>query len=861
MADSVPDVAPRWFRSTDFPKRDATPYKFIPQNQPAPTHKPPTQWVPFSKRDSAAIETVHTKIPRVSQTTGLASVKVGTSPSRGPDLLLDRGSSNPDFRIIGGEDNLYEIDVENKEVYPLYWDGPTYDIRRGTWFAQTGSGGTFQPCDENLSRQIEDGYRKFTPWQSVRLSTTQPSIPTSLSSAAEQESTAPAVRPEARWALFGPYMNQYVVYAGPATAWLQSDMLSSKFTRTLMNSSGVKLVRGWDEVVKLDSRARTTARQQRQESTPTAPTSDADKPPARDQSPTKTGSRSASVAPSTGDPATAAAAANPAMQDEDVDPDRQIDHLILVIHGIGQKLSERVDAVNFPQDCNVLRKTIKDAAEHIHERALPSKGQESVTVPKRGGVQVLPIQWRQKVQFGIHSRGEPTNDDDEEDVVLDDILPEGIPGIRMLVSDVILDVLLYLTPRYRQEMIKHVTLELNRVYALYKERNPNFQGQVSIYGHSLGSILAYDILSHQHIAKSLQPDQPPTPRAPEVDITDILAASLQNGRVSGLMETVDNLSYLPLDFHVNALFAVGSPVALFLLLRGMKIRSIANEAAADNPRYSRPDVKSLYNIFHPFDPVAHRFEPLVLRSLAQLKPMQVPYTKGGLTKTITGIQDIGSDIVERGRSIFQTVRWGLFTGLTSTAEMVNQAGRVIGLAGQAAAPGPTASTPQDSQKQASPPLAQLSLAQSLSTPTRMPSLHDVNKTTSSVVSDDLASSPSQTAMGSNKSLEHRTSATDIKASTGDDVSLQDRIAKATRAAEQNVDLLGLNPNGRVDFAIQESVLENPYLSSLGVHMSYWADSDCAMFVLKELYGIPNFPASRGHRRNPSTAEVPVTPVA
>jgi hypothetical protein len=59
---------------------------------------------------------------------------------------------------------------------------------------------------------------------------------------------------------------------------------------------------------------------------------------------------------------------------------------------------------------------------------------------------------------------------------------DGIPGIRTLVSDVILDVLLYMTPKYRQEMIHQVTKECNRIVALYKERNPAFEGKISIYG-------------------------------------------------------------------------------------------------------------------------------------------------------------------------------------------------------------------------------------------------------------------------------------------------------------------------------------------------------------------------------------------
>lgn len=45
----------------------------------------------------------------------------------------------------------------------------------------------------------------------------------------------------------------------------------------------------------------------------------------------------------------------------------------------------------------------------------------------------------------------------------------------------------------------------------------------------------------------------------------------------------------------------------------------------------------------------------------------------------------------------------------------------------------------------------------------------------------------------------------------------------------------LNPYGRLDFAIQEGVLESQYLTALSSHMSYWQDQDANTFMLKELY--------------------------
>ncbi|KAJ3064075.1 hypothetical protein HDU98_000180, partial [Podochytrium sp. JEL0797] len=60
-------------------------------------------------------------------------------------------------------------------------------------------------------------------------------------------------------------------------------------------------------------------------------------------------------------------------------------------------------------------------------------------------------------------------------------------------------------------------------------------------------------------------------------------------------------------------------------------------------------------------------------------------------------------------------------------------------------------------------------------------------------------------------------------------------AKKDYIAEDLKNLKSLNPKGRLDYVLQEGVLENPYLSSLSSHMTYWPDHDVAVFMLKELH--------------------------
>ena len=48
-----------------------------------------------------------------------------------------------------------------------------------------------------------------------------------------------------------------------------------------------------------------------------------------------------------------------------------------------------------------------------------------------------------------------------------------------------------------QLIIDTVSSEFNRLYSLFKKRNPSFTGGVSVAGHSLGSVILFDLLMHQ----------------------------------------------------------------------------------------------------------------------------------------------------------------------------------------------------------------------------------------------------------------------------------------------------------------------------------------------------------------------------
>ncbi len=48
-----------------------------------------------------------------------------------------------------------------------------------------------------------------------------------------------------------------------------------------------------------------------------------------------------------------------------------------------------------------------------------------------------------------------------------------------------------------QNVINTVTSEMNRMLEIFRNRNPYFSGSVSVLGHSLGSVILFDMLTHQ----------------------------------------------------------------------------------------------------------------------------------------------------------------------------------------------------------------------------------------------------------------------------------------------------------------------------------------------------------------------------
>ena len=428
-----PPLRVRWFYAVDSPKRKPVLLGYNSEDsKPLPL---PKKFVPFSVGDSQSIETAFQGLiyPGCDKETPRA------------------GANDEDPRLVPvNEDYLFDVDVQCRELKPAYWNGPVYEVRRGTWFIQEGS--TLKPCEENLATQLEQGFLKTRPWRTQTSSAHQetarnsdlqhPNDPTTASANAHSDSypSLPATSTGAPHAsataghnlslrLFGVYMNSIVTYQDASAAWLTSDDFVSRMSTTVYQKfggvAGTKVIRGFTDLVKGgreeelagagDAAGRKHARwkkthrhrprtaagiQQKPETFPQIPDQcrrQTDEEEEDHPAKTTLERQMSSLAGEPQDMADleeqARRQAEKEMEDSgeiaSEDRERQVDHLVLVVHGIGQRLGLRLESVNFVHDVNSLRKTMKSV--YKASPGLQTLNSSFADSKKNCRVQVLPV--------------------------------------------------------------------------------------------------------------------------------------------------------------------------------------------------------------------------------------------------------------------------------------------------------------------------------------------------------------------------------------------------------------------------------------------------------------------------------------
>uniref|UniRef100_A0A8D8R8N6 Phospholipase DDHD2 n=2 Tax=Cacopsylla melanoneura TaxID=428564 RepID=A0A8D8R8N6_9HEMI len=295
------------------------------------------------------------------------------------------------------------------------------------------------------------------------------------------------------------------------------------------------------------------------------------------------------------------------------EPDK-IDHLLFLVHGIGSfcdlKFRPVVEVVD---DFRSISLTL--TASHFKSHS------DSGSL---GRVEMLPISWHE----ALHS------DESGIDKKLKAITLPSIPKLRYFTNDTLLDVLFYTSPIYCERIITAVCKEMNRLYTIFQSRNPGYDGGVSMGGHSLGSLILFDLLSHQKPVHRLNSEDVKESATDTEDESSDTLPSANTGNTTHRSRLTKGPSYIcipsegtsvpyirypQLTFEPRIFFAFGSPTGMFVNVRG--IDSLGED-------FVFPTCPKFYNIFHPFDPVAYRIEPLIVPAMEHVRPVQIPHHKG-----------------------------------------------------------------------------------------------------------------------------------------------------------------------------------------------------------------------------------------
>uniref|UniRef100_A0A8D0MEC7 DDHD domain containing 1 n=1 Tax=Sus scrofa TaxID=9823 RepID=A0A8D0MEC7_PIG len=429
---------------------------------------------------------------------------------------------------------LYEVDVNQGECYPVYWNqSDKIPVMRGQWFID----GTWQPLEEEESNLIEQEHLSCFRGQQM-----QESFDIDVSKPIDGKNGS-GINYSAIHSF--KLSRNHVDWHSVDEVYLYSDATTSKIARTVTqklgfskaSSSGTRLHRGYVEEATLD-----------------------DKP-------------------------------------------SQTTHIVFVVHGIGQKMDQG----------RIIKNTamMREAARKIEERHFSNHATH---------VEFLPVEWRSKL----------TLDGD----TVDSITPDKVRGLRDMLNSSAMDIMYYTSPLYRDELVKGLQQELNRLYSLFCSRNPDFEekgGKVSIVSHSLGCVITYDIMTGWNPVRLYEQllqkeEELPDERwmsyeerhlLDELYVTKRRLREIEE-RLHGLKAS--SVTQTPaLKFKVENFFCMGSPLAVFLALRGIR----PGNTGSQDHILPREICNRLLNIFHPTDPVAYRLEPLILKHYSNISPVQI----------------------------------------------------------------------------------------------------------------------------------------------------------------------------------------------------------------------------------------------
>ncbi|XP_061900451.1 phospholipase DDHD1-like [Entelurus aequoreus] len=680
-------------------------------------------WKPFVGHDSLKIETAYEQ-NRCDPVEAEGKGAARSGEVQSPERVVDAGSASEERKDHGSVDavcvrgGLYEVDIRDKECYPVYWNQQErIPVMRGQWFTD----GTWLPLEEDESDMIEQDHLGRFRGQQMRDTYEMETVATTVDSKDAVHSLK--------------LSRSHVDWHSVDEMYLYSDATTSKIARTVTqklgfskaSSSGTRLHRGYVE----------------------------------------------EAAP------------------EDTPPETT--HLVFVVHGIGQKMDQG----------RIIRNTsmMRDAARKMEEKHFPNRTTEHV--------EFLPVEWRSKLAL-------------DGDTV-DSITPDKLRGLRDMLNSSAMDIMYYTSPLYRDEITRGLTLELNRLYSLFCSRNPDFEkhGKVSIVSHSLGCVITFDIMTgwdpvrfhHLEVpdpkeAEARWPNDEERHLQEQLRLTRLRLRDLED-QFQGL-QTLSCVAVPALKFKVENFFCMGSPLAVFLALRG--IRPGSN--CVQDHILPTSICNRLFNIFHPTDPVAYRLEPLILKHYSNIAPVQINWYN---TASPTPYDQIRPTLLNSNKDT------------TTISDSDNL-------------PSPCTSPPQV-RRHYGESITNLGKASIMGAASLGKGIGGILFSRFSRSSGQVGAVEEEPSDIEGGAIEGENATSEEKSMVGESDEKEKPAEEERREVEQAmsqstsvvIDHTSLELERRIDFELREGLVESRYWSAVTSHTAYWCSYDVALFLLTFMY--------------------------
>ena len=274
--------------------------------------------------------------------------------------------------------------------------------------------------------------------------------------------------------------------------------------------------------------------------------------------------------------------------EESLENNNSVAHLVLVVHGIGEALHNRendpfMGSLRFRGHCDLFR-------DNLNNRLLESSGENKTVI--NGRIEVLPVEWAECIHNNTLDRR------------MESVTIPNLQGVRDFANLALSDVFLYTQSEVKDKISKFIKMRIEYILKRFLTRNPLQQQKtiVSFVGHSLGSVVLYDMFNG-HLARKSSNEEDP-------QMNQFLISPA-------------------------ALFFLGSPLALF--------QTIRDPSVSESPRHVMDLPCRVFNIFHPYDAIAYRVEPLIDTRMKDVEPILVPHRGGhrvhvAIKKSITEIR-------------------------------------------------------------------------------------------------------------------------------------------------------------------------------------------------------------------------------